>query len=199
MVAGKDEPRGEIGECDISCAWDRPSCRQIGTVHNQRLKHVQTGRPGDSACGCEYRHRRFSRRFERTTWQRRLENLLHRQREEEDHPDVVDDEVNRPRKKRIRRIVDVRPRETSNGPSNEQQRSVEYDGPQPRGRRRCRIPRHSSFWTLRKFESTRASSGLKLMKTTTDPAARICRSIISRARGCGSSSALSTGTTPHIS
>ena len=89
--------------------------------------------------GRHYRERRCSlpERRQGATGERRLEDLLGRQREEEDHPDVVDPEVERVGGVFVAGRVQVGPRHGQDGADEEQDGVVENepDGASP-GRHR---------------------------------------------------------------
>ena len=77
----------------------------------------------------EDRDGRLARRLERAAGQRGLDDLLHRQREEEHHADVVDGEMQRVREALVAGVVDVRPDQPGDGAGREEQRVLDDEGP----------------------------------------------------------------------
>ena len=146
-----DDPRGKMSRAAM---YENAMSVAHGTAH----PGISSGRPCDDRLerhrappgpimppsGGQQRHGRLARRRERTAGQRRLDDFLGRQREEEHHADVVDGEVHaRARSARTTRGSVFAQTSAASGARHEQQRVVDDEGPQA-GAGRVRPSRRSA-------------------------------------------------------
>lgn len=95
MLRTQHHVQREDAERDVSCSRNRPTTTEFVThPHDLNDREVGDDRPHDSTEGCQDRHD-CGLAPHRTARKERLEDLLHRDCEEERHPEIVDQPVRR--------------------------------------------------------------------------------------------------------
>ena len=128
MPRTEDDPCDEVAERDVGGERDGPSPHEFRPIEREHQGGVYRGGARHAADRRDQRHRGAARRMQRTTRGRRLHDLLRRQSEEEDHPDIVHGEVEGVRDGLVAVSIDVRPDKREYRAEDEQARVVEQGG-----------------------------------------------------------------------
>ena len=128
MPGAENDPRDEIAERDVRGNRDGPSPHEFRSIERQHQGGVNRGRPGHATDRRDQRYGRSAWRVQGTTWGRRLDDLLRRQREEEGHSDFVHREVEGVRDRLVTLSIDVGPDERDDRARDEQARVLEQGG-----------------------------------------------------------------------
>ena len=131
MPARKDDAGDHRRERDVGRARNRPAAAQLRGADGGREGDVDEGRRDHAAHRRGERRHRLTRGRERSARQRRLEDLLRRQCEEEHHADVIHPEVQRMRQPVVAAEIKIGPHHGRDGPGKKQQRVVKDEASEP--------------------------------------------------------------------